>query len=448
MKSIFTLLIFLISFFIYHNSYSQCPSCYQEQVSGVTKNLTSAFMSPTNAPIQVWVCGDSGTVLKTTNAGVNWTSVGGNGIPSIANLVNICCKSADTVVTAGNIGNITYVYRTSNGGSSWSQVFSQINGSINAIWLERTFTGFMVGNPVSGRWSLWKTTNRGLTWDSTGIYLPQVGSETGWKNSLSIYNNRIWFGTNNSRIYFSSNYGANWISYSTAPEINSSAIWVDPMDSTKLAMGGSNEYYTTNGGITWLPGTCPGTGNFCGFCGGIPGASNNINNWPGPFSAIRNTNNVYETYGNLGGAFFVDYTAPSGIYNHMAFDYYDPYPYLYQNFTWIVRSNGGITRMSTSRGGAVNRISTEIPKSYSLEQNYPNPFNPATKIRFDLKKEAFTTIKVYDVLGREVAMIVNEQLRTGVYEADFDASMLSSGIYYYRISAGDYSEVKKMVVVK
>jgi hypothetical protein len=97
----------------------------------------------------------------------------------------------------------------------------------------------------------------------------------------------------------------------------------------------------------------------------------------------------------------------------------------------------------------IHTTGTEIPKTYSLSQNYPNPFNPVTNIRFGLPKASVVSLKVYDILGREVAELVkNENLKAGSYLFDFDASNLPSGIYCYKFSAGDFSDVKKMVLVK
>ncbi len=89
-----------------------------------------------------------------------------------------------------------------------------------------------------------------------------------------------------------------------------------------------------------------------------------------------------------------------------------------------------------------------LPKEYSLLQNYPNPFNPATIISFQLPMTNDVTLKVYDVLGREVATLVNERKPPGTYEVHFDANRLSSGVYYYRLQTGKFTAVKKMVVEK
>jgi hypothetical protein len=89
-----------------------------------------------------------------------------------------------------------------------------------------------------------------------------------------------------------------------------------------------------------------------------------------------------------------------------------------------------------------------IPSEYKLYQNYPNPFNPTTTIQFDIPKTSFVTLKVYNVLGQEVATLVNEKREAGRYEVKFNASTLSNGVYFYRLAAGDYSSTKKFVLIK
>jgi len=89
-----------------------------------------------------------------------------------------------------------------------------------------------------------------------------------------------------------------------------------------------------------------------------------------------------------------------------------------------------------------------LPTEYSLSQNYPNPFNPATVIRFALPKASNVTIKIYDLLGREISTLVNEEISAGIHEVKFDASRLASGIYIYQITAADFSAVKKMTLTK
>ena len=89
-----------------------------------------------------------------------------------------------------------------------------------------------------------------------------------------------------------------------------------------------------------------------------------------------------------------------------------------------------------------------VVTEYALEQNYPNPFNPTTTINYQIPKDGSVTITVFDNLGREVATLVNEQKEAGRYSVQFDATRLSSGVYYYSLKAGDYKAVKKLVLLK
>jgi hypothetical protein len=96
----------------------------------------------------------------------------------------------------------------------------------------------------------------------------------------------------------------------------------------------------------------------------------------------------------------------------------------------------------------VDRVGEAIPNGYDLTQNYPNPFNPSTEIRFDIGKDGFTTLRVFDMLGREVSQLVSEELIAGTYTATFNASDLPSGTYFYELVSGDVRMAKKMVLMK
>jgi hypothetical protein len=134
--------------------------------------------------------------------------------------------------------------------------------------------------------------------------------------------------------------------------------------------------------------------------------------------------------------------------------------------TPTVGSGGTVTTVCIV---GIQSISNEIPVSFKLFQNYPNPFNPTTKIKFDLPKSnltlsgakgLFVRLIIYDILGREIALLVNDQLSPGMYEVDWSATggaeNYPSGIYFYRLAAGDpskssgqgYSETRKMVLLK
>lgn len=114
----------------------------------------------------------------------------------------------------------------------------------------------------------------------------------------------------------------------------------------------------------------------------------------------------------------------------------------------VVGYNGTI--LTTTTGGAVTGVGRQenSPKMFALAQNYPNPFNPTTTFQFSIAASRFVTLTVYDLLGREVTTLVKEKKAPGVYRVQFDASRLSSGVYFYALHAGNFYEVKKMALVK
>jgi hypothetical protein len=101
----------------------------------------------------------------------------------------------------------------------------------------------------------------------------------------------------------------------------------------------------------------------------------------------------------------------------------------------------------------LNQISGNIPESFRLDQNYPNPFNPTTKIKFDIPNlikgnQIPVQLRVYDVLGKQVAVIVNQNLSAGSYEYEWDASELTTGVYFYTLETEGFRETRKMVLAK
>ncbi|MBK6879028.1 MAG: T9SS type A sorting domain-containing protein [Ignavibacteria bacterium] len=115
---------------------------------------------------------------------------------------------------------------------------------------------------------------------------------------------------------------------------------------------------------------------------------------------------------------------------------------------WIAGDQGKILKTTTGGLTYVSQSSNLVPNNYFLYQNYPNPFNPSTNIKFEIPSSLYVTIKVYSVLGREVATLINEFLNEGSYQIEFNGSNLESGIYFYRIQAGDFTEEKSMIMLK
>jgi len=126
--------------------------------------------------------------------------------------------------------------------------------------------------------------------------------------------------------------------------------------------------------------------------------------------------------------------------------------FLLEEFTWeyMIGSNleEGLTGADTDNTITEIVLDNNEAITYKLSNNYPNPFNPSTRINYSIPKQSYVTLKVFDVLGREVATLVNKEQQQGYYDIEFDASHLTSGTYIYRIQAGEFVESRKMVLLK
>ncbi len=412
-------LIIIFSVSVFSQSIS-----WQEQTSGVTTQLTSVSAVNGN---NAWICGYSGRVLRTTNGGANWISVNSSPIPGTLDLHTIFAIDSMTALVGGS-GTSSFLFRTSNGGATWTQVFTETGGFLNSVQMGNSFAGFMMGDPVGGRWSLWGTTTAGLTWDSSSFYLPQNNSEAGWNNSFYFdVSAGVWFGTNNTRVYKSLTL-VNWITQPTTGQLNSYAIW---FNTPFIGLtGGTALLLTTNAGVTWgAPGSAlPGTANISGITG-----------FGTTWIVVRQATDIYLSVNNT-STWSTSYTAPAGSFRHITKNRAD-------NLTFFaVRSNGGISKGTLVTG--IEPISNIIPDKFVLKQNYPNPFNPKTTIEFMIPKNSMVNLSVFDALGREVQNIINNELKAGEYRINFNASDLPSGTYFYKLISGENVQTKKMILIK
>jgi photosystem II stability/assembly factor-like uncharacterized protein len=397
---------------------------WTEQTSGLTTVLYS--VSAVNDDV-AWVCGASGKVLRTVNKGATWTNVSGTLSTSYA-LYNIFAWDANTAIVTGVSGANTSIFQTSNGGATWTTADTHA-GFGDDLGMTSATNGFFIGDPIAGNWDLLKSTNAGLNW-SLWSTLATTNTSGTYNNAACFDGNNVWFeSVGLSTIHYSANLGVNWSSQTiplaeiTAISFNSSA--------TGLAGGSSTSpglLKSTNYGVNWSAITNPYPSN---SISGIVGAQQT---W---WVAQQGTGISKST--NDGSTWTTDYTAAAGSFYHMTKSRSGA-------TIWAVRSNGGISRYGLVTG--ITPISNEVPATFSLNQNYPNPFNPTTKINFALPKSGLVTLKVYDVLGKEVATLVNEVKNAGTYNYEFNASSLTSGVYFYKLEANGFSDVKKMMLVK
>ena len=394
-------------------------------LTGVSLNCVSAV----NANV-CWIGANTGGILLTTDAGTTWTNKA-NATVGANDVYAICGLSATTCLVSTSPA-ATFVFRTTDGGTTWAQVFTQVSGFIDDIKFKDANNGFIYGDPVSNRWSLWKTSDAGLTWDSAGLYLSGVG-EAGWNNAMYIEGNYIWFGTNNTKVYKSNNFGAtgSWMSGVTTGTANSYSVAFN--GGTGFA-GTTAAAKSVDGGGTYTTVTVPGTGNLYAF---------NTVKYTNRFWYNR-SNIIYASTDN-GTTFAEQYTGTVGA------TFQAMHIILSGSILrgWSV-SNTGLIAMFDQQFVATNvtPISNVTPETFSLSQNYPNPFNPTTKISFALPKSGFVSLKVYDILGKEVATLVNSNMSVGSYSFEFNASNLTSGIYFYRLESNGFIDTKKMMLIK
>lgn len=407
-----------------------------------------------------YIVTELGAVYKTTNGGDNWTSVMNLGFPYY--WYGVHALSADTVIISGfnNQGPInTGVVRwTFNGGSTWTQDIILRKPGNGVGWLDRVHffnqnTGIVM-NGLSG-----------------GCFITATGGKdtTAWTYVL-INNDQGWFAGNidamgSGRVYAtgihlasSTNFGAGWVSGSSADNVFDGGV--DFLDNNILYgwTGGGQisapvsgwTHRTTDGGISWgvrqLTFPYPVRAvKFFNQNTGIAATGNLYNEAGGIYSTTDGGANWNLDISTSAEMFSIEYKAVSA-------DSMD---------VWCVGSTGGSTgftgklyksRMQNLVG--ISLVNSEIPEKFRLYQNYPNPFNPSTNIRFSIAsvetglKPVSTRLVIYDMLGREIAVLVNRELNPGTYEVKFDASKYASGIYFYRLVSGSYSEVKKMILVK
>ncbi len=402
-------------------------SQWTEQTSGVSVTLYAVSAVDNNT---AWICGVGGVVLLTTNGGQNW-SLTPTPNPSLS-IYTIYGISKTTALLAGS-GSSSYLYRTTNSGNNWTQVFTEAGGFINSIAGSQADSNylFMYGDPVGGRWSLWQSFNGGVSWDSTAnnLMIPENGTEAGFINSLFMGYGYIWFGTINERIYRIDNLG-----FSAQPTTGLSHVYGIWFNNALTGMAGASSMVSSqNSGASWSPLPVPGSG----LISGITGFGNEW--W------FTKGTSVY--YSSNNGVTWSASTTQSGFYYHIT-----KARALNNNTIWAIRQGGGISKLNyITSAEPVNNI---IPADFSLSQNYPNPFNPVTKIKFDIPITGNISVllSVYDILGREAAQLVNGKLNPGSYEVEFDGSSLASGVYFYRLAAEgngqSFTKALKMLMIK
>ncbi|RPI19280.1 MAG: T9SS C-terminal target domain-containing protein [Ignavibacteriae bacterium] len=430
MKNFYILLIIAVFF---SDIYSQV---WNEQIQPPPIK-TFWCVSVVNSNI-IWICGEQNSILYTSNGGTSWQSRN-NGLPANCDVYSITSIDSSTAICAPYVASIGgYIYRTTDAGLNWTQVFEQQYGLICGVKFLSSTYGLGFGNPVGYRWTLLRTNNGGISFDTSISNLPSLETETGYPNSLYLNENVMMFGTNcydSSGIYRSSNGGVNW-TLTQLQGMNFTAGISFRTDSSDYGIAVGNLcYYSSNRGNTWtLKSGMPDTGYFYTV------ANMGAKFWVSSYNKIL--------YSSNGGAnFSVQYVSPSGgIYTNFGFTQSSTDNILTTIKGWGVTNTNAIGGYEDVFG--VKQISFEVPNDFYLSQNYPNPFNPFTKIHFAIPHPSNVKLTVLDILGREISVLVNDNLKAGNYESNWDGSSYPSGIYFCKLESGYNSVIRKMILLK
>jgi hypothetical protein len=226
-----------------------------------------------------------------------------------------------------------------------------------------------------------------------------------------------------------------------------------------------NEIYSFNWNVKYFRTT--NYGNFNSVFESTLWGSNANSNYQPDIVGVRNADRYYFAFSTIASSDSVHYVGvtPSGGTTHIQKMNYmgitsgtqGPKPgfrFVNNDSCFVLYSESGPYNVWAALGCSgpivigIHNNNNEIPASYALYQNYPNPFNPASTIKFDIPKTGLARLVVYDVLGREVGLLLNEIKTPGTYSLNFDASNLPSGVYFYRLTAGTFTDTKKMLLLK
>jgi photosystem II stability/assembly factor-like uncharacterized protein len=353
------------------------------------------------------------------------------------------------------------IYKSTDNGTSWAQIFHVQDSSVYSLAANGNiiFAGLaFLGNGGSG---VYRSTDAGATWEPVGLFGKNIVS-------LAVYGDTVFAGTNGLfGVYRSTNNGTNW-SQTSLSNLDVRAF----TKSGNILFSGTGQdsgvYKSTNNGTNWAQtslnyrsiislvsnanyiyaGASGNNGVYRSTDAGATWTQTSLNNRQVNSLAINGIN-IFAGTPNT-GVYVSNDTGTSWIQRNEGFGFNPNIlaVIIFNNFIYVGTQDSSVYRRPLDDLIGIQPISHEVPSGFSLKQNYPNPFNPNTKIQFDISKSTFTKLSIYDVIGRVVAILVNEDLKPGVYQVSWDASHTASGVYYYKLETESYSETKKMILLK
>lgn len=380
--------------------------------------FTGSFTSLV-APGEYLLAGSQFGLYRSSDYGQSWTQVT-NGIPS--NIVVTSMSSKDSVVLFTNGTN--GVYRSSDYGSSWQ--FVSISGLSSARKVEFIDDRVYVGSSQVN--FLFESLDDGLNWSQ--VQIPLFNSDVA---ALYGYENYKFVGLSNNGVLISSNFGGNWQ--------NSNAFIVSKIlsfENHNLTL-----YTGTNGAGIYKLNNVIIPVELASFEANISG-NDVLLSWE---TITEKNNHGFEIFRKTDDIEYIliGFVPGSGTSTEIKDYLFRDKNTLSGDYTYRLKQIDFDGYFSFS--DEIN-ISVNTATEYALFPNYPNPFNPVTKISYALPGAAMVELKVYNVLGQLITTLVNEEKPAGVYEVDFNAEDLPSGVYMYRIQAGDFVQTRKMLLLK
>jgi len=501
MKTLVTIIVLLSV--INFNTTAQ----WLHQNSGTTERFMTSFFLDQNLG---WAAGNNGTVVKTTDGGDTWISQSINTSDNIHSIyfknsllgwaalyefnpsrhgsVMHTTDGGDTWTTQLSVNGVTLhsvnfsdpkngwvvgsnatTFHTTDGGETWSQQFPTSGFWLYSIFFINSLTGWTGGGLLG---QIMKTTNGGTTWFPQSIPTND--------RMMAIYfidQNNGWAVGAGGRIARTTNGGNVWSLVPSGVVQELRSVQFANLDEGWAVGLGGVILYSQDGGISWsiqnsnTPENLFGVSFVNNVQGWVVGESGNIlvtNNGGVPVELVSFTGQLEYDLVNLSWITATELNNQGFEVERKTTDEWDKIGFVsgngtttemqYYSFTDDIRLINNVDKIyyrlkQIDFDGTYeysNEVAIEIsqPNLYLLKQNYPNPFNPSTIISWQLPKSNFVSLKVYDVLGNEVASLINEEKPAGHFEVEFNSKDLSSGIYYYKLVAGDFVAVKKMLLLK
>ena len=359
-------------------------------------------------------------IWETTNGGLNWTKFASvpkyyedKNFQMIDSMYSFCLNQSHEIFRTTDGGNNLNVIYSRQGNRNYSISFINRNEGWVAVDFRESATNVYP--------AILKTTNSGNEWSVISVNL---GASI---NEIDFISSSVGFlQTVDGNLYKSADGGNTWNQISSIPDYNILYI-KDELNGWAIGNGVSK---TVNGGTTW---TKLISGNF----------------WDAVFF---NSNYGWILGTDSLGQNAIFYTVDGGIdWVRKSFGVQSKnlfIDFINEQKGWILFEDGTLMKTVNSGLTFVKEEELSFAENYLLNQNYPNPFNPSTKISWQSPVSGWQTLKVYDVLGNEVATLVNEYRNAGSYEVNFNASKLSSGVYFYQLKTGDFIQIKKMILLK